>query len=365
MTRNLFLQLKKYSGRAISQAENYATEALATLLEEFPSFRASLLRGLFDIEIMPEASVRTQVAYETKSFGRAILDLLLEDDRNFVVVEVKVESGLNYYEAREEIEWVTEEIDQEAYDQIKKYEDCLGFPANKNISLFTLSKYPLNLETSDYRYFRGEVLWRSLFAKTQDYYNLLSSPTPEKYLLGKFMGYLKEGGMAGFQGFKIDHVADMSRRVELDAVCADHRSLVLDNIVVPAFKARVQVAYQRDGIVYEWHHDKSVKIFAGLWLSDEPYYFKFPRETGPQVMVFFELPPGHKLRSSLTSSEAYAKVSNEFGRQKDGWQLLLRCRPLIEFLGSEDQGKLLLDFYRDSISHLQQCGFLALLARNN
>jgi hypothetical protein len=365
MARNLFLQLKKYSGSIISQDENYATEALATLLEEFPSFRASLIRELFNIEIEPEATVRTQVPYKTGQFGRAVLDLVLEDRSSFVVVEVKVESGLNYYEPKVQIE--QNNYDQiSAYpvskyeaDQIRKYEDCEGFPINKRISIFTLSKYPLNLRASDYKYFKKEVLWTTLFAKTENYYRSLTSETAEKYLLDKFMYYLKEEGMAGFQGFKIHHLADLFRRAELDAVCAEHQSLIQRNIAIPHFDARVQVDYGRDGVIYRWEHDKDIKVFAGLWLSDEIYYLKFPRETGPQVMVFFELPPKHKLRDSLTSCAAYAKVSKEFGRQEEGWQLLLRRKPLIEFLGSNDQSNSLLEFYTESITDLLQSGFLA------
>lgn len=354
-TANLFLQLKKYSGGIISQDENYATQALAVLLSEFPSFRALLVRDLFGIEIGPEASIRTQVPYETRRFGRAILDLVIEDVVNFIVVEVKVESGLNYYESREE-------IDRDSYDQIAKYEDCEGFPPDKSISVFVLSKYSLNLGDSSYKYFKpdsNQMLWKTLFERADNYYRSLGSETPEKYLLGKFLDYLKEEGMAGFQNFKVEHLADLSRRAKVDAVCENHRSLISDNITIPNFKARAQVAYNRDGIVYELVRDRDIKVFAGLWLSDEGYYFKFPAETGPQVMVFVELPPKHKLRSSLVSSEAYGRVSKEFGRQKDGWQILLRRRPLIEFLGSSDQGERLLDFYRKSIAELQESGLLA------
>jgi hypothetical protein len=357
MARNLFLQLKKYSGGAISQDENYVTEALATLLEEFPSFRTYLVRELCNIELEPEATVRTQVIYETGQLGlgRAILDLVIEDTSNFIIIEVKVESGLNYYEA-------VEGGDQVVYSQITKYENCEGLPTNKSISIFTLSKYPLHVKAVDYHYFKHEVLWRTLFAKMEDYHRTLASETPEKYLLGKFMCFLKEEGMAGFQGFKIDHLPDLAHRAEINAVCEEHRRLIKDNITMTDFRGKDQVAYGRDGIIYEWEHDKDVKIFVGLWLSDELYYFKFRRQGGPQVMVFFELPPKHKLRSVLLSSEAYAKVSKEFARQKDGWQILLRRRPLIEFLDSDDQGESLLEFYRESIDDLQQSGLLAELA---
>lgn len=359
MTTNIFLRLRKYSGGMIPQDENYVTEALATLLEEFPSFRVSLIRDLFGTETWLEASVKTQAAYETKRFGRAVLDLVIEDKDNFIVVEVKVESGLNYYESREE-------IDRDTYDQIAKYEDCVGFPPHKRISLFVLSKYPLNLGDFNYRYFKpdsNQLLWKTLFAEGDKYCRSLVSDTPEKYMLGKFLDYLKEEGMAGFQKFKIDHLADLSRRAEVDAVCADHRSMISENITIPNFKARDQVAYNRDGVLYELVRDRSIKVFAGLWLSDEGYYFKFPPETGPQVMVFLELPPKHKLRSSLMSSEAYGRVSNEFGRQEDGYQILLRRRPLIDFLRSSDQSNALLDFYRESVAELQQSGLLAELAK--
>ena len=139
--------------------------------------------------------------------------------------------------------------------------------------------------------------------------------------------------------------------------------MIQENITIPNFKARFQVAYNRDGIVYELARNRDIKVFAGLWLSDEGYYFKFPAETGPQVMVFVELPPKHKLRSSLMSSEAYHKVSKEFGRHKDGYQILLRRRSLIEFIGSSDLGSSPLDFYRESIAELQKSGLLAELAK--
>jgi len=360
MTTNPFLRLKKYAGSMISQDENYATEALAMLLDGFPSFRSRLVSALFGQEIELAARVRTQVAYETRRFGRAILDLVIEDSGNFIAVEIKVEAGLNYYAGVSDTE-----PDQITYDQIAKYEDCKGLPTDKKISFFTLSKYPLNLEDASYKYFKpgsNQLLWRQVFIEITNYSCSLTVETPEKYLLNKFTQYLKEERMAGFQRFKIDDIANLSQRLEVDAVCADHRSLIMDNIILPDFKSNNQkAAYNRDGVVYEWKHDKGIKIFAGLWLSDEGYYFKFPRETGPQVMVFFELPPKHALRSSILSSQELTRVSKEFGREKDGWQILLRRRPLIEFMASDDQAKSLLNFYLESINDIQRSGLLQLL----
>jgi hypothetical protein len=360
MARNLFSQLKRYSGGIISQDENYATEALATLLDEFPSFRMFLIRELFNIETEPEAIVRTQVSYDTKRFGRAILDLVIEDNSYFITVEVKVESGLNIYESNEEVE---QETYNQTYDQIAKYEDCQGFP-DKSPSIFTLSKYPLPLKSSSYKYFKPEAnqkLWRDLYAVTYKYYCSLETLTPEKYLLGKFTDYLKEEGMAGFQGFKIDHLANLSRRAETDDICSDFRALILQNISIAGFKGRDQTAHDRDGILYTPENKKDlpyVGIFVGLWLSDEQTYLKFSRETGPQVQVTVGTEPRGQFREKLLSSQAYERVSGEFRRQSPGWRILLRHRPLVDFIGSNEQAGSLLEFYRESIRDLEESGLL-------
>lgn len=354
MARNLFSKLKRYSGGIISQDENYATEALATLLDEFPSVRMFLIRELFHIPGELEAIVRTQVPYETKRFGRAIIDLVIEDRSNLIMVEVKVESGLNYYE-----------VDQETYNQIAKYEDCEGLPLDKEIYIFVLSKYPMYLESSDYKYFKldsNPILWRTLYTTADRYCRSLAADTPEKYLLAKFTDYLKEEGMAGFQGFKIDHLADLSRQPELGDVCAEHRRTILENIDISGFEGKEDTSWDRDGVYYRCVQEgrSRVAVFVGLWLSPRYYHIEFPLETGPQVMVFVEVPPKHELRDQLLSSKAYREASKKFTQPKQnlGFQVLLRHKPLAEFLGSKDQVNSLLEFYRESIHYLEESGLL-------
>jgi hypothetical protein len=268
------------------------------------------------------------------------------------MVEVKVESGLNYYE-----------VDQETYNQIAKYEDCEGLPDKS--SIFTLSKYPLSLKSSSYKYFKPETnqkLWRNLYAVTYKYYCSLETLTPEKYLLGKFADYLKEEGMAGFQGFKIDHLADLSRQPELGDVCAEHRRTILENIDISGFEGKEDTSWDRDGVYYRCVQEgrSRVAVFVGLWLSPRYYHIEFPLETGPQVMVFVEVPPKHELRDQLLSSKAYREASKKFTQPKQnlGFQVLLRHKPLAEFLGSKDQVNSLLEFYRESIHYLEESGLL-------
>ena len=55
MARDIFSKLKKYSGSEISQGENYATEALAAMLSEFPQYKQYLAKVLFNIDISPDA----------------------------------------------------------------------------------------------------------------------------------------------------------------------------------------------------------------------------------------------------------------------------------------------------------------------
>jgi hypothetical protein len=355
MARSLFTRLKKYVGAEISQDENHATELLASLLYELPAYRHHLLNELFRILIAEEVTIKTQQSYQTRRFGRAILDLVIEDSEHFVMIEVKVGAGINIYQAQDE-------IDEDIYDQIQKYEDCIGLPEGKEISIFTLTQHTPRIRHPEHRYYKADthnIRWHELYRITNRYYLKLTGNTPEKYLLEQYTRFLKEENMAGFQGFTLKDLADMSRLTELTEMLRQHRELIKTRIKVEGFKENEEhLSWDRDGVFYKWRGPGKVGVFVGLWFSDEGYHFKFPCESGPRAMVFLEIPPQNPIRNQVIESEAYAKAGSTFGRQNVGYQILLVSSALTDFLSKEDQAGALLSFYQERVDELRNSGIL-------
>ena len=358
MARSLFTRLKKYVGAEISQDENYATELLANFLYELPVYRHHLLNELFRIPIAQEVTIKTQQSYQTKRFGRAILDLVLEDSERFIMIEVKVGAGINFYQAHDE-------IDEDIYDQIQKYEDCIGLPDEKEIFIFTLTQHTPKIRHTQHRYYKADadnVRWRELYRTTKQYLDKLKGDTAEKYLLEQYTRFLKEENMAGFQGFTLKDLADMSRLNELTEMLRQHRELIKTAIKIQGFKeSEEHLLWDRDGVYYKWRGASGVGVFIGLWFSDEIYHFKFPRESGPRAMVFLQIPPQSPIRDQVIESQAYLKASSTFGRQNIGYQVLLTSKPLTDFLNKDDQTGVLLAFYQDSVRELKKSGVLDLI----
>lgn len=355
MARDIFSKLKKYTGSEISQDENYATEALATMLAEFPQYKQYLGRTLFNIDISPDAFVKTQEGFQTTRLGRAVPDLTIEDDKIYLIIEVKISAGINQYKSRDE-------LDEDIYNQIQKYEDCIGLPDNKKIAVFILSQHSPKLKKNVYKYYNpneNNVRWSDLYSKTHEYHAQLKDLTPEKYLLGHFIKFLKEENMAGFQGFTLQNLADVSRLAELASILSSHRELIKTRIKIEGLRAREEnLVYDRDGVFYRWSGNDKVGVFIGVWYSDEIYHFKFASGSGPRAMVFVEIPPNNPIRKRVLESEAYKKAGNTFGQKNVGYQILLKSKPLTEFLGTENQVATLLSFYSESIEELRQSGLI-------
>jgi len=358
MARSLFTRLKKYVGAEISQDENYATELLANLLYELPAYRHYLLNELFRIPIAEEVTIKTQQSYQTKRFSRAILDLVIEDSEHFIMVEVKVGAGINIYQAHDE-------IDEDIYDQIQKYEDCIGLPDEKDIFIFTLTQHTPKVMCTEHRYYDADannIRWHELYKITNQYYLKLKGDTAEKYLLEQYTRFLKEENMAGFQGFTLKDLADMSRLNELIEMLKQHRELIKTTIKIQGFKENEErLVWDRDGIFYKWRKPSKVGVFVGIWFSDEIYHFKFPRESGPRAMVFLEIPPQNPIRNQVIASQAYVKACSAFNQQNIGFQILLTSKPLTDFLNREDQVGALLAFYQESVAELKKSGILDLI----
>ncbi len=355
MARDIFSKLKKYSGSEISQDENYATEALTAMLSEFPQYKQYLAKVLFNIDISPDALVKTQEGFKTNRLGRAVLDLVIEDEEIYLIIEVKISAGINQYKSQDE-------LDDDIYDQVQKYEDCIGLPEDKKVTIFILSQHSPRLKKSSYKYYnpsQNNVRWSDLYRKTREYYGQLKDLTPEKYMLEHFIEFVKEENMAGFQGFTIQNLADVSRLAELASILGSHRELTKARIRIEGLRAREEnLVYDRDGIFYKWSGNDKVGVFVGLWYSDKIYHFKFPSESGPRAMVFVEIPPNSPIRKRILESEAYSKAGNTFDQKNVGYQVLLKSRPLTGFLDSEDQAAGLLSFYEESVEQLRQSGLI-------
>lgn len=358
MARSLFTRLKKYVGAEISQDENYATELLASLLHDLPSYRQFVLNELFQVPIAEEVAIKTQESYQTKRFGRAVLDLVIEDNVHFIMIEVKVGAGVSTYQPQDN-------LDGDIYDQIQKYEDCIGLPEDKRISIFTVTQHTLKIRRANYRYYQPDtnnIRWYELYRITNKYYLKLEDNTPEKYLLDQYTRFLKEENMAGFQGFTLKDLADMSRLTELTEMLSQHRELIKTRIKIEGFReSEEHLSWDRDGVFYKWRGPGKLGVFVGFWFSDEIYHFKFPWESGPRAMVFLEIPPQSPIRNQVIESEAYAKAGSTFGRKNVGYQVLLTSKSLTDFLGKEDQIGALLTFYQDSVGELKKSGILDLI----
>jgi len=356
MARSIFSRLKKYASSETSKDENYTTETLATLLSELPNYRRYLMEKLFRIHISDSALVKTQEHYQTNKFGSAILDLLVEDDDNFVIIEVKIGAGgLNIYESQDE-------MDEDIYDQLQKYEDCIGLPENKMISVFTLTQHMPKIESAKYHYYNcdsGNIRWHELYRTTRDYSLSLEEDKPESYLLEHYIQFLKEENMAGFQGFTLQNLTDMSRLTELSDTLDSHRELIKAIIKIKGFKGSDEnMMWDRDGIFYKWSGVGKVGVFVGLWYSDKIYHFKFPQESGPGAMVFLEIPTQHPIRKQILDSETFKKACKMFDHKNIGYQVLLKSQPLVDFLGQKDQAGALLSFYQEKVDELRNSGIL-------
>jgi len=313
MATSIFSRLKRYASSDSSKDENYATEALATLLSELPGYRQHLTQNLFGIETSDSASVKTQEHYQTNKYGSAILDLVVEDEDNLIIIEAKIDADINVYRPQDE-------IDAEVCDQLQKYEDCIGLPESKKISIFTLTQHRPKIRSAKYRYYNcgsGNIRWHELHRATRGYALSLEERTPERYLLEHYIQFMKEENMAGFQGFMLQDLAEIPRLIELTERLKHHRELIKAKIKVDRFKGSdeaMKVEWGRDGVFYKWSEPEKVGIFIGLWFSDDIYEFKFSQQAGPHVMVFLEIPPKHPIRKQILGSEAFKQASKTFAK---------------------------------------------------
>ena len=111
-------------------------------------------------------------------------------------------------------------------------------------------------------------------------------------------------------------------------------------------------------MIFEFDRGPAIKIFVGLWISDQAYQFKFDRQSGPQVMAFVEIPPNHKWRPELERSNAFNTLLRAFDRQPRGYQALLKHCPLNDFIDNEDQSTRLLNYWSEAVSVISEAGLV-------
>jgi len=343
---DLFTRLRRYAHAENAAEENYLTEILGYLLSEFPNYRKRLMTCLLEIDIAEDATVETQVGWPTSSYGKAILDLVVQDASHFVMIEVKVEAGLNEYE------FMGQNV-----DQLQKYEDCSGLPEGKVSSIHTLTKHPINSTSSRSLPF-SEHRWFDVFQTTEQYVREKIVANAEEHLLKKFLIYLEVHDMAGFRGFSGADLEVLSNKSHLDSVMDSMASAILATIPIPSFTGKHQSAHGRDGVIFEFDRGPAIKIFVGLWISDQAYQFKFDRQSGPQVMAFVEIPPNHKWRPELERSNAFNTLLRAFDRQPRGYQALLKHCPLNDFIDNEDQSTRLLNYWSEAVSVISEAGLV-------
>lgn len=192
MNNNLFIILSKYKAReGLTPEENFTTEILVYILKFslknktklFSCFMQLLMENV-EIDNYSEYNISTQKSYFTDLCSVVYPDITIERNDKVFLIEVKIESGINYYEI------YGKDGEEKIINQIEKY-DRIDSHLEKN--LFLLSKYICHEKFDNYSCFRKKLRWNQIFENFKRY---KSEETVEGFLLEQFMDYLKEKGMS-------------------------------------------------------------------------------------------------------------------------------------------------------------------------
>ena len=192
MKRNLFTKLSIYQpGENATPEENFSTELFVYLMDYSLSKGTELFSEfmkILDVDVgIPNYSsykILTQQVFYATNNNKAIPDIIIETHNEYYFIEVKVESGLNYYEIE------NSEGNKEVINQIQKYQN-INISGKKHIYLLT--KHPCNIAFDNCADFEKRITW-------QDVYKLLSkyqsTDCVEKYLVEEIISYMEEKKMS-------------------------------------------------------------------------------------------------------------------------------------------------------------------------
>jgi len=188
MKDSLFCILSTYKPlETVNPEENFSTELLVYLLKYslenstllFSSFLNFLCLKVDESEY-ERFSIYTQLVYFTEDGKQVFPDITLETEDELIFIEVKLESGLNYYDIE------NEENREEAINQIQLYQTIKTLKEKK---IYLLTKYFCDLSFENCLSFKKKLRW-------QDFYYLIkqykAEDSVEKYLIEEVKKYMEE-----------------------------------------------------------------------------------------------------------------------------------------------------------------------------
>jgi hypothetical protein len=175
----------------ITPEENYSTELIVYLLKyslENETLLFSQFMELLDKEIAlseyEQFTISTQNTLSTDINFLARPDITIETEGEFFFIEVKVESGINFY-STENKQGCKEIINQiQMYQQIK---------TTREKNLYLLTKYNCDLPFDDCRDFKKKIMWQSIHQLLKNYE---SEDSVEEFLVTESKKYMEEKNMA-------------------------------------------------------------------------------------------------------------------------------------------------------------------------
>ncbi len=195
MNQSIFSILSTYKPTEdINPEENYSTELLVYLLNNslqrksplFSVFMEKLTNNVVSPESYPQFNIATQRLFFTSRNEKAFPDITIESDEHYYFIEVKVESGINYYQVNNEDESIT------MINQIQKYQD-ISINPDKSKSVFLLTKYAHEMSFENCPDFKSHLKWSEVYKLIESYQEI---DDIENYLISEMKKYMEEKGMA-------------------------------------------------------------------------------------------------------------------------------------------------------------------------
>lgn len=192
MKDSLFSILSHYKPlETVTPEENFSTELFVYLLK-YSLLKKTLLfsdfMNFFGIEVdvseYEKFAIYTQRVFFTEDGRKVFPDISIETEDKLIFIEVKLESGLNYYD------YENEENRKVAINQIQLYQTIKTL---KNKHIYLLTKYYCDLSFEYCPDFRKKLRWQYLYYQLSQYE---TENTVEKYLIDEVKRYLEGKNMS-------------------------------------------------------------------------------------------------------------------------------------------------------------------------
>ena len=192
MKDSLFNILSTYKPlETVNPEENFSTELFVYLLK-FSLKNKTLLYSNFMnyLGVRVEESdyekfaIYTQLVFFTEDGKQVFPDITIETEDELIFIEVKLESGLNYYDIE------NEENRNVAINQIQLYQTIKTL---KEKNIYLLTKYFCDLPFEDCSDFRKKLRWQDFYCLIKQYE---TEDTVEKYLIEEVKKYMEGKNMS-------------------------------------------------------------------------------------------------------------------------------------------------------------------------